>query len=161
MPGAPLGARGGARYDARVTTTRRFPSAVSPLLALMIFGTLGASVTVAGYELLMHGRSAERILVVVVMAIALAFSTWLFIATDYEVTETELLVRSGPLRRTIPLASIVYVRPTMNPLSAPALSFRRIEIGGASGLLTLISPRDRSGFVAALAERVPGLEVRR
>ena len=151
----------GRGYDARVTTTPRFRSAVSPLLALMIFGTLGASVTAAGYELLVHGPSADRVLVVAVMSIALAFSTWLFVATDYEVTETELLVRSGPLRRTIPLASIVYVRPTMNPLSAPALSFRRIEIGGASGMLTLVSPRDRSGFVAALAERLPALEVRR
>ena len=144
-----------------MTTTQRFPSAVSPWLAVMVFGTLGISATAAAVDLLAHGTTTARVLVVVALAIALAFSAWLFVGTDYEVTADELLIRSGPLRRAVPLASVTYVKPTMSPVSAPALSFRRIEIGGASGPLTLVSPRDRKGFVAALAARVPTLEVRR
>ncbi len=144
-----------------MTTPPRFPSAVSPWLAVMVFGTLGISAIASAVDLFAHGATTARIAVAVALAIALAFSAWLFVGTDYEVTAEELLIRSGPLRRTVPLADIVYVKPTMSPVSAPALSFRRIEIGGAAGPLTLVSPRDRKGFVTALAERVPTLEVRR
>lgn len=77
---------------------------------------------------------------------------WVLTTTWYGVTETDLVVRSGPFRTTVPLGSIRGVRPTSSVLSAPALSLDRLEIGHAGGAV-VISPADRAGFLHALRER--------
>ena len=55
---------------------------------------------------------------------------------------------------------ITSVRLSHNPLSAPALSLRRLEIRYGKHAWVLISPRDRDAFIASLRRRVPGLEVK-
>ncbi len=94
------------------------------------------------------------------IALALAFGlvAWIFVATDYEVTADRLIVRSGPIHTAVPLASVRRLRATHNPLSAPALSFDRIEVLHDSGRI-LISPRDKRGFVNAILARAPGVVV--
>jgi hypothetical protein len=80
----------------------------------------------------------------------------------YEITPSTLLVRSGWMRRQIPLASIQRVFPTHNPLSAPALSLDRLQVEYTQGRLrrfVLISPRDTLSFLRDLAERAGELEV--
>ena len=81
----------------------------------------------------------------------------------YEITSSRLVVRSGIMRTEIPLSCIEQVRPTRNPLSAPAWSFDRLRIdyrknSGASFML--ISPEDKAGFMRDLVGSVAGLEVR-
>lgn len=96
------------------------------------------------------------------LSLALAvdsFVVWIFLRTYYVVTETDLLVRSGPFRWTIRLSDIQQVRPTRNPLSSPALSLDRLEILHARGFL-MISPQDKRGFLEDLVARTPGLVLR-
>lgn len=88
-----------------------------------------------------------------------AFVFWIFVKTFYVVTGTDLLVRSGPFRWTVPLSNIQQVRPTRNPLSSPALSLDRLEIRHARGSL-MISPEDKRAFLEDLVARTPGLVLR-
>ncbi len=85
-------------------------------------------------------------LVLLVVYVGLVFPMRYGISGDF------LVIRSGLLRRRIPLASITRVAPSRNPLSSPALSLDRLEIrhGGLSRR-TLISPAERSHFIVDLA----------
>ncbi len=73
----------------------------------------------------------------------------------YGVSSRELVIRFGLARQRVPLANITRVRPTKSLLSAPALSIDRLEVRWDEGLFgaTRISPADRDGFLALLAER--------
>src|SRR5262245_12008235 len=86
---------------------------------------------------------------------------WGCYSTRYEVTPSDLIVRSGPFRSTLPLGSLVEVFPTRDPLSAPAPSLDRLRINyrGKDGKMrfTLIPPKDKEGFVRDLASAAPQL----
>ena len=87
-----------------------------------------------------------------------ALVVWILESTRYELGASELVIRSGPFRWTIPLASIREVAPTNNPLSSPALSLDRLLIrypGRSLGIM--ISPEDKEGFLRELVLRSPGL----
>lgn len=73
----------------------------------------------------------------------------------YGMDDTHLVVRFGVCRRRIPLADISEVRPTSNPLSAPALSLDRLRVQFGQGFFkaVLISPEDRNRFLDALAQK--------
>lgn len=80
----------------------------------------------------------------------------------YMITDFELVVRSGFLQYRVPLASIVEVRPTRNPLSSPAWSLDRLRVEYRKGTKTrylLISPEDKTAFLRELASSDAGLEV--
>ena len=82
---------------------------------------------------------------------------------NYEITETELVARSGLLRWRVPLADIQEVRPTRSAASAPAWSLDRLRIGylkGGRSRALLVSPSDKWAFMRDLADAAPGLELR-
>jgi hypothetical protein len=80
--------------------------------------------------------------------------------TGYEITEKELIVKTGFTKAAIPIESISKLSQTYNPASAPALSFNRIEVLYNKGMgLALISPKDREAFVALLLEKNPAIHV--
>jgi hypothetical protein len=89
------------------------------------------------------------------------FVAWIFFSTKYEITASDLVVRSGPFRWNVPLGGIDEVYPTKNPLSSPALSLDRLMIRyrKRSGRRTaiMISPVDKTEFVRQLAKASPGL----
>lgn len=81
----------------------------------------------------------------------------------YQITASDLSIRSGLLRWQIPLTSVYEVRPTRNPLSSPALSLDRLRVDYQSnGKLKsiLISPEDKAEFMRDLAASEKGLELR-
>jgi len=94
---------------------------------------------------------------VVIFALPMVLLAWMILTTQYTVTETDLQLRCLFSRRSIPLRSIQRLRPSRNPLAAPALSLDRIEITHAGGV-ALVSPRDRHGFVRAIVERSPEVD---
>ncbi|MEZ4700978.1 MAG: PH domain-containing protein [Rhodothermales bacterium] len=127
------------------------------LLALVGVGFLGTVISMFG--LLSSSEPAfVRYGLPALMVATFAFVGWIFASTRYELTDTTLTARSGPLQWHVALDQIEEVYPTRNPLSAPALSIHRLGIrvrGG--GLVLLISPADRDGFLAELVRRTPGL----
>lgn len=68
-----------------------------------------------------------------------------------------LEIRCGMFRWCIPLANIREVVPTNNPLSSPALSLDRlwIQYGPQWFQAVMISPKEKSQFIADLATRIP------
>jgi len=102
------------------------------------------------------------------VSIVVVVVLWGFIASliwplYYEITSSELVVRSGLLHWEIPLSSIQQVHPSHNMLASPALSLDRLRIEYSRNDKTrfmLISPKDKSGFLTDIARNAGGFEVR-
>ena len=80
----------------------------------------------------------------------------------YEITNSELIIRCGFVRKAIPLSSIEEVRPTKKPMSAPAWSLDRLRVDYWSGSklsFALISPEDKIGFMRDLTRSTVGLQM--
>ena len=95
-----------------------------------------------------------------VIAILTFAGLWYSIATTgYIVNGQHLIVRFGPFKTRVPLASIHTLRATTSILSAPALSSKRIEVRASNGASVMISPKDSAGFVDAIRRAVPAVRV--
>lgn len=92
------------------------------------------------------------------VAAFVAFMLWIYYGTWYDLTPTHLLIRSGPLRVTIALATIESVEPTRSPLSSPALSLDRLRIRYDRYGFTMISPEESRRFLTELTRREPSLK---
>ena len=85
---------------------------------------------------------------------------WIYRSTTYTLDADALVIRCAGLTWRVAYGEMRSVRPTHNPLSAPALSLHRLEIRYATYGWVLISPDDPGAFVSALKRRVPHLEVK-
>lgn len=96
------------------------------------------------------------------VGVLIGLALWGCYRIRYELTPSELVVRFGPFRSSIPLHSIVEVFPTHNPLSAPAPSLDRLRINfrkpNGKVRFTLISPLDREAFLRDLQAAAPHLQ---
>ncbi|HHT27715.1 MAG TPA: PH domain-containing protein [Firmicutes bacterium] len=96
---------------------------------------------------------------VIALVISMVFIVALYgvfvISIRYGMTRDDLIIQFGVMKRRIRYADISEVRPTKNPLSAPALSLNRLEIRTTRTTFgrILISPFPREEFLAALAVR--------
>ena len=138
--------------------TLTFRSRIDPLLVAITFGPV---VVVLGM-LVRQGvqRGAMALGGLSILALSLGLLAWIFLDTGYRITGEALLVRSGPLRMTVPLPDLRTARRTRSILSAPALSLRRLELTYGSGKVVVISPLDETGFLTALKARAPQLELK-
>jgi hypothetical protein len=101
-----------------------------------------------------------RLLILVLLIFLAAFVLWTLYGTLYTLTESTLIVQSGPFRWIIDLETITEVFPTRNPLSSPACSLDRLQIHyGKSRLGMMISPQDKAGFLRDLMARSPNLKL--
>jgi hypothetical protein len=81
---------------------------------------------------------------------------------SYEITQSELIIRSGLTRNSIEISSIESVKPSRNPLSSPAWSLDRLRIDyRRKDKLTflLISPEEKSAFLNELVFKTNGLSL--
>lgn len=134
-----------------------FPSKIDRWLLALIAVPLAISVGATVSALLAHPPFEAVLLIVGLEALVLGFISWTFRSTRYLVGDREVIVRSGPFRWRIEIATIESVRPSRNPLSSPALSLDRLEVRYGRGRALLISPEDRTGFLDAIVARSPGL----
>ena len=127
----------------------RFSSKIDWWLPALLLGSL----CLGGWEL----GQAESVVWYEALGIVLALvlSLSVLLNTYYEFNDTHLLIRCGPFWRSVSLADIVGVKPTRNPLASMALSLDRIALTVRNSRSILISPRDRSAFMAELRQRCP------
>lgn len=86
---------------------------------------------------------------------------WALYTTEYFISETELLARSGPFRYRVPLSEIESVTSSRSPQSSPAGSLDRLLILWSAGeRRLLISPEPRREFLQELSGRCPHLNLR-
>jgi len=87
------------------------------------------------------------------LILGVGLPVWLMTSTCYTLSDTTLLVKSGPFKWKIPISQITRITPTSNPLSSPALSLDRIRIDYGRGRSIMISPKDKSRFIRDLEDR--------
>ena len=130
----------------------RFRSKIDPPLLIVPVVLIGfAAAAVAGA--VWRGAPVAAALVLLP---GVGLIGWIFSATWYDVTESELVVRCGPFVNRVPLSAIRRIDRTNTVLSAAALSLDRLEVHHDGGVV-VISPRDQEGFVSAIRSRVPAV----
>jgi hypothetical protein len=137
-----------------------FPSKRDLWVTVLLWVAALSIVFIGGERLISPGPVAGRLIVGGVCVGLAAFTVWLLYSTSYEMTPENLVIRAGPIRRVVKLETIESVTPSRSPLSSPALSLDRLRIryrGGGFGVL--LSPEDKRGFLRALVERCPQLEL--
>ncbi|NMF01501.1 PH domain-containing protein [Aneurinibacillus aneurinilyticus] len=138
----------------------RFPSRKDLWLTIIIWGTMLFSIIIGGYALLLGQLDIVDMIVIFFLSVALpVFLLWIWLTTYYVLDENNLIIKCGPFRKTIPLNTIKSVKKTMNPLSSPALSLKRLEIIHGQHSMTLISPKNRDEFIKILQRRCPQAKV--
>lgn len=119
-----------------------------------VFLSLNASILIG----VIVGWDVEESWIVLPLFVVLVLVNWIYFATDYRLTATEIIIRSGPFREHIAYRDIASIRLTKNWLSSMALSVDRIEIRqkNKNYILgtTLISPQNREQFYQALQKEI-------
>lgn len=98
---------------------------------------------------------------VALIAVIIAVMVYMFTTTKYVIDNNSLQVKIGVFEYTqVKISNITAVRKTNNPLSAPALSLKRLEVRyGKSFDYILVSPRDRDAFIEDLLKINPSIKV--
>lgn len=139
-------------------TTLTFRSRVDWWLAALIFGALGHTAWRVGTAA-WRRPTPDLVVAAGVTALVLALAIWIFAGTAYDVEAETLVVRSGPFRARLPIASIRRISRSSTLLAGPALSLRRLEVDHGKYDTAIVSPHDQAGFIAALVERNPTIEI--
>jgi len=100
-----------------------------PIMLAVIFGE-GLGIT-----LLMCGFTA-------------ILTLWLYMVTQYRITNDALIVHAGLYKVNIPIASIKSILKTNDAIASPAFSLDRLEIIYNQNLRVLMSPKDKAKFLA-------------
>lgn len=121
---------------------------------------MGAILIIAP-ALMVYGVITEPGIVIIIVTIALiVLLATLFFGTKYVIQGNELIVHGGITKTKINIAQIRSLRPSKNPLSAPAMSLDRIEITYDPDIqVTLVSPKDKELFVKKLLEVNPAIKL--
>lgn len=127
-----------------------YPSRVDWWLAALLIGA-PMLIIALGLHTLNQSMGAGLVLIVSGLAIG-ALIAALACPCDYTLTDEHLTIRAGLLNETLPLHRIRTAVLSTSPLSAPALSLRRIKLTLDEGS-RLISPRNRDAFIADLEQR--------
>ncbi len=130
-----------------------FKSKVDLWLATVLWG----SVVICFFPVFFEGGQIIGIAVGIPMAI---FIFLLWVNTKYYIRDEHVVIKGVFKDTLIPIASITSVRPTRNPLSAPALSMDRLEINHGKFDFALISPLEKERFVEELLKINPHITIR-
>jgi len=128
-----------------------FPSKRDWWLGLLIWGLVLLAAVPA---LLKPGKGQFIIMIAVIL-----FVGWVWFGTGYEISDDELRIRCGPFRQRIPLQEIKEINKTRSPLSAPACSLDRMEIGYGKSKRVMISPADKENFIKTIVEKSPYIQL--
>ena len=123
-----------------------YKSKVDIWIAVIILFVVAFSLISALRELSVYSPYAKWNALIIAAA-GMGLPLWLLLTTRYIVTETQLVVHSGPFRWRIPISEISAMTPTYSPFSAPALSIKRLRIDYGNNKSVVISPRDRDAFI--------------
>lgn len=102
----------------------------------------------------------ELIIFSVIFILIDIFLLWRWYTTYYFFDDHTLVIRSGPMKKTIEFNSIKSIQKTSNPLAGPALSLQRIEIVYGMYKVAMISPENRDQFIAILIDKCPDAELK-
>ncbi|CAM4463715.1 PH domain-containing protein [Paenibacillus tarimensis] len=100
------------------------------------------------------GPVGSAVLLISCLGFAL-FTAWLWVGTYYVMEESELVVRSGPMRQVIPYSRVKSASRVRSWAASAATSRRRIELYYNKYDVVHISPLDEDRFLYELKTRCP------
>jgi hypothetical protein len=133
------------------TMAEVYPSKIDNWLKLTLIGS-ALVCAVAFIATLLAGDHRVTLITLSALLLGAGLPLWLM-NTRYVLSDTTLLVRSGPFRWVIPLRDIEQITATSNPLSSPALSLDRLRIDYSRGRSVMISPLRKTEFLDDLQAR--------
>lgn len=129
---------------------KKYASKISLGLLLFIVTVIIGSSLPLLYETIWPGLAIN--------ALTLLFVAYLYANTYYIIDQDHLVVTSGILlHKKIDIHAITQVKATRTIISAPALSFDRLEVSWGKSNSVVISPREKSKFVEHLLQINPGI----
>jgi membrane protein YdbS with pleckstrin-like domain len=128
----------------------RFSSKIDGWMIPIMIVSVGALITALVAVLVEETPWPLRALTVVVVILVTLLLFTIFKSTYYVIAGDTLRIVSGPFKWKIPVADIVGVTPSRNPLSSPALSMDRLKISYGKRKFVLVSPEDKAGFIRAI-----------
>jgi len=127
---------------------QKFPSKIGPEIILLISASQVPLTLIMIFQKEWAG--------LLISALAIVFTIHMFKNTYYLVDDQYLTVRcSFFVNQRIALSDIQTIRPTNNPISAPAASLDRLEIRFGYRKSVIISPRDKQTFINAIQAANP------
>lgn len=133
----------------------KFPSKVDRNLGVLGLAMPCVALIAIGTSV---GRNTAVLLpLAIVTALVAAVVVWIVLSTYYEIAGGLLTAHCGPFSWRIPLQDISRVRESRSVRSGPALSMDRLEIAWGESHVLLISPKDKTSFLAALRAQAPRL----
>jgi Bacterial PH domain len=133
-----------------------FPAKRDAWLVALLWGASLIDVGVAAW-LLLGAEPGARFVAPLLLAAA-GFQLHALYSVEYTLDGPDLRLRASFVRWRVSLAAIDAVEPTRSPLSGPAPSLDRLEIRYGKKRV-MISPADKGGFLRALVQRAPQLEL--
>ncbi|RYF50032.1 MAG: hypothetical protein EOO38_06615 [Cytophagaceae bacterium] len=120
---------------------------------------LGASIVAvaiivlkAAYVIVLQPYGVFEAAILVVLAAVVPI--WILLSTNYYVINENLWIHSGPFRWKIYTLSISRIESSKSWTSSPALSLDRIRIEYDGGKSIMISPKERTKFLAAIRSSI-------
>ena len=129
-----------------------FKSKVDASLATVLWG----SVAICFFPIFIEDGLFIGLAVGIPMAVFIAL---LWVNTKYYIQDKHVVIKGIFKDTLIPIVSITSVRPTRNPLSAPALSMDRLEINYGKYEFALISPLEKERFMEELLKINPHITI--
>jgi membrane protein YdbS with pleckstrin-like domain len=128
-----------------------YPSKVDVWLAVVLIAAPLISIGMGVY-LLSISSTGGWLSVIIGLCVAAVLALFA-IPCRYMLTANSLIIQAGILKEEIPFDRIKEATLSSNPLSAPALSLKRVKIVLDKGF-RLISPNDRERFITELEAKM-------
>ena len=132
---------------------QKFDWGFTLFLTIQLLGSVGY---------LIHGGVFETphlLFMVFAMGVSIALLIWVCLSHEYNFTDSSLVFRAGPFRKTVALIDIFEIMPTHDgiPESRGAVRIRYL-MSGIAGDSFMMIPKNQDEFLAEIAVRCPHLE---
>ncbi len=140
----------------------KFTSAKGIFTGLIIWGVILLLVALSFWDIYTNGK-IDKIFLHVINLLIISFLTWIWFGTSYEIRNDTLYYKTGPIKGSIPVSSIIKVSPykTMWSGLKIALATKGIIVQYNKWDDIYISPENNETFIAALLAVNDKIEVRK
>ena len=131
---------------------KKYPSKISYGLLIFIFAVLIGTTIPMIFKPVWTG--------LLINTAVILFTLHLFLNTYYVIDGEFLVVKSGMIfNKKVDINSVKSIKETKTIISAPALSFDRLEVNWGKYTGVVISPRDKKKFVEHMTRINPLIDV--
>lgn len=133
----------------------KFSSRKSPFFSILILGSVAFLVIISLFGPAFGWIEKQDYWVILVFAAISALLLWIYFGTKYELTDTELIYRSGPLRGKIEIARIREIKKGKTLYSGlkPATAGKGLIICFQKYDEIYISPKTNDSFIEEILKR--------